>query len=111
LPSLAFVANDIELWIQWLEDGEKLADQDRDLDHLFALYDRAVTDYLCSCPVCVANVAINIWIRCLEFVQKHAERLAGTLEVEPERLVDLYFKKAAVATQYHIPEVIFPLFY
>lgn len=53
--------------------------------------------------------AINIWIRYLKFSEKYAEILAKPLDLDADQFLDLYFKKAIAATQYHIPDVILPL--
>lgn len=55
-------------------------------------------------------LAINIWSRYLDFVEKNNQTIAEVLEVEPLRFLDMCFKKAIAATQYHIPEVIITIY-
>jgi len=50
--------------------------------------------------------AINIWSRYLDFVEKHGQTLAEVAGVEAGPFVDMCYRKALNATQYHIPEVI-----
>jgi hypothetical protein len=57
--------------------------------------------------VTLLTVAIAIWLRYLDFVEKHAQILAGAFDTEPRQFVEMCFKKALTATQYHIAEVIF----
>ena len=56
----------------------------------------------------MANIepAITIWSRYLDFVEKHGEILAEIAGVETGPFVDMCYRKALNATQYHIPEVI-----
>jgi len=49
--------------------------------------------------------AIRIWSRYLDFIEKQAETIAKSLEITPQQFLDLGFKKAISATQYHISEV------
>jgi len=37
----------IDLWLQWFDDEEQVAKTDDSLNSVFALYDLAVSDYLC----------------------------------------------------------------
>jgi hypothetical protein len=53
----------------------------------------------------VLIVAIAIWLRYLNFVEKHAQTLASVFDTESAQFVEMCFKKAIAATQYHIPEV------
>lgn len=52
--------------------------------------------------------AINLWIRYLKFFEKHAQALAEAIDLETDQFLDLCFKKAIAATQYHISEVTWP---
>jgi hypothetical protein len=49
--------------------------------------------------------AIKIWTRYIRFAEIHAEQLAKTTDLGAEQFLDLCYKKAIAATQYHIPEV------
>lgn len=44
---LKYVADMVELWLQWLDDEERNA-SDEDVAPILGLYDRAVKDYLCN---------------------------------------------------------------
>ncbi len=76
---------------------------------MYELYGRAVGDYLCIASLSGTNradfLAINIWSRYLDFVEKNNQIIAEVLEVEPPLFLDMCFKKAVVATQYHITQV------
>lgn len=76
---------------------------------VYELYDRAVADYLCIHPYQTMDayifLAIRIWSRYLDFSERHADVIAKSLAVKPQQLLDLGFKKAIAATQYHISEV------
>ena len=37
----------IDLWLQWLDDEEQAANTNDSLNSILALYDLAVSDYLC----------------------------------------------------------------
>lgn len=50
-------------------------------------------------------IALNIWSRYLDFIEKHAHVLATGLGTETPQFLDMCYKKAIAATQYHIPEV------
>lgn len=40
----------LELWIQWLDDEEQVAESAEQIENIRDLYDLAVTDYLCKAP-------------------------------------------------------------
>jgi hypothetical protein len=76
---------------------------------VYELYARAVSDYLCITPLSGMSkliLAINIWSRYLDFVEKNNQAIAEVLEFDPPQFLDMCFKKAIAATQYHITEVI-----
>jgi hypothetical protein len=52
---------------------------------------------------------LTIWSRYLDFVEKHAPTIAEALGVDSPQLVDMCFKKAIAATQYHISDVTTPI--
>jgi hypothetical protein len=63
--------------------------------------------YVCSSEkFTVLTIAIAIWLRYLDFVEKHSQILAVAFDTEPRQFVEMCFKKAIVATQFHIAEVI-----
>jgi len=98
-----------DLWMQWLEDEEQLADSQETLHDVLRLYDRAVSDYLCNILFINAGLitAINIWSRYLDFVENNRQSLADVLGLDTNQFLEMCFKKATAATQYHIPEVCF----
>jgi hypothetical protein len=102
-----------DLWIQWLDDEEAAATDDVTVLAVYELYDRAVSDYLCMHPHQIMDayfvLAIRIWSRYLDFIERHTDVIAKSLEVKPQQFLDLGFKKAIAATQYHISEVIYSL--
>jgi len=69
---------------------------------------QSLTIFVCYVTQFKVNIesAINIWSRYLDFVEKHGEILAEIAGVETGPFVDMCYRKALNATQYHIPEVI-----
>jgi hypothetical protein len=101
----------IDLWLQWLDDEERAANTNDSLNSILALYDLAVSDYLCRMNFLKHEywrIALNIWSRYLDFVESHAHALAAGLGIESPQFLDMSYKKAIAATQYHIPEVWLP---
>jgi hypothetical protein len=37
-----------EIWLAWINDEKKLASSESEVKHIFALFDKAVEDYLCK---------------------------------------------------------------
>lgn len=99
--------NCIELWVQWLEDEDKSATSSDDLLNVLNLYEQAQQDYLCTNfrRPWTHSIAINIWSRYLDFVERHVGALATAMGIDVDQVLDLSFKKAIAGSQYHIPEV------
>lgn len=41
----------LELWLEWLHDEISMAMDGLDREHVYDLFEKAVKDYICECPV------------------------------------------------------------
>jgi len=60
----------VAVWLDWIEDEDRLAQQPDEKQAVLALYERAVKDYLGRCPAallsdCWMMNAEHSWTRCL----------------------------------------------
>lgn len=47
-----------EIWLAWINDEKKVASTEAEKKNIFALFDKAVDDYLCEYPSLVLDTSI-----------------------------------------------------
>eukprot|EP00467_Chlorarachnion_reptans_P000858 CAMPEP_0114494202 /NCGR_PEP_ID=MMETSP0109-20121206/4524_1 /TAXON_ID=29199 /ORGANISM="Chlorarachnion reptans, Strain CCCM449" /LENGTH=929 /DNA_ID=CAMNT_0001671219 /DNA_START=112 /DNA_END=2902 /DNA_ORIENTATION=- len=74
------------VWLEWIEDEEKIAEDEEDMAYLKGVFERAIKDYL----------SVEIWVKYAEFMWKARKS-------QPQEVEEVY-KQAKAATGYHLAE-------